>query len=77
MIDCNSTKTFLFDLKKAPKSLAAGASPQTPLDGGTHRVLHTVGEDGEERRDEFASNLDFLATQLWQITIAPKASVLI
>ena len=57
--------------------MAAGASPQTPLDGGTHRVLHTFWEDGEQRRDEFAFNLDFLATQLWQITIAPKASVLI
>ena len=57
--------------------MAAGASPQTPLDGGTHRILHTFGEDGEERRDEFVSNLDFLVTQLWQITIAPKASVLI
>ena len=55
--------------------MAAGVPPQTPLDGGTHRVLHTVGEDGEERRDEFACDLNFLATQLWQITIAPKASI--
>ena len=79
MIDCNGTKTFLFDLKRHQNRWLLGLkiSPQTPQDGRTHCVLHTFGEDGEERRDEFASNLNFLATQLWQITIAPKASVLI
>ena len=78
MIDCNGTKTFLGS-KKAPKSLAARASPQTPLDDGLMEELTAFYTPLErmERRDEFASNLDFLATQLWQITIAPKASVLI
>ena len=30
---------------------------------GAHHVLHTVGEEGDEGKDEFASN--FLATPLW------------
>ena len=43
-------------------------------------AFYTLFERMEKRgyrRDEFASNLDVLATRLWQITIAPKASVLI
>ena len=30
-------------------------------------ILHTVGEDGDEGKDEFASSLNFLAMPLWQI----------
>ena len=56
--------------------MAAGAPPQTPLDRA-NRVLHTVGEDGDEGKDEFASNLNFLTMPLWWIWIAPKASFLI
>ena len=77
MIDCNGIKAFLFDLKRHQNRWRLGLRPRPSLDGGTHRVLHTVGEDEKERRNEFSSNLKFLATQLWQITIAPKASILI
>ena len=64
MVDFNGIKTILFLPKDAPKSLAAGAEPQTPLDELT-RVLHTVGVDEDERNDEFAYNLNFLTTPLW------------
>ena len=78
MVDFNSIKTFLFDLKNAPISLAARARarPPTPQQVLTS-VLHTVGEDGV--KDELASNLNFLATQLWwiHIVIAPTATFLI
>ena len=47
------------------------------LRGGAHQVLHTAWEEGDEGKDEFASNLNFLTTPLWWIWIAPKASFLI
>ena len=59
MVDSN-----LFLPKDAPKSLAAGAPPQTPLDELT--AFYTLfREDGDEGKDEFASNLNFLTMPLW------------
>ena len=51
MIECNGTKTFLFDLKRHQNRRLLGLRPKTPLDGGTHRVLHTFlrGWRREER----------------------------
>ena len=39
-----------------------GASLQTPLDEFTTFYTYIVGEDVDEERDEFASNLNFLTS---------------
>ena len=51
-------------MKKCPKIVGGWGSASDPT-RGAHRVLHTVGENGDEGKYEFASNLNFLATPLW------------
>ena len=63
MVDFNGIKTFLFDLKMHQNRWRWGSAPDPTR--GAHRVLHIVGEDGDEEKDEFASKLNFLATPLW------------
>ena len=63
MIDFKGIKTLFF-IKKCTKIVGGWGSAPDPT-RGAHRVLHTVEEDGDEGKDEFASNLNFFATPLW------------
>ena len=63
MVDFNGFKTFLFHLKMHQNRWWLGLRPWP--NSWAHRVPQTVGEDGNEGKDEFASNLNFLTTPLW------------
>ena len=59
MVDFNGIRSFLFDLKCT--KIVGGSAPDPSR--VAHHVLHTAGEDGV--KDEFASDLNFLAKPLW------------
>ena len=70
--------TKLNFLATSPNTDMVDSKPFLPKDAPdptrwANCVLHTVGEDGDEGKDEFASNLNFLTTPLWWIWIAPKS----